>query len=207
MCGRYYVDDETAREIERLVEEVDAKMRLKQGNGDVLPSQEAVVIRGREAVPSDGILRPEQKELLCADRMRWGYSSPKDNRLLINARAETAKDRLLFAQDVRYHRIAVPAAGFYEWDSDHNRASFTARQGAILFLAGFYRYEVKEKRFIILTTAANESMAPVHDRMPVMIERSELRQWIYGEQYLDMFLQRKQAQLCCRREYEQLRLF
>ena len=46
MCGRYYVDDETAREIEKVVREVDAKLR-KERMGDIYPSQTAAVLTGK----------------------------------------------------------------------------------------------------------------------------------------------------------------
>ena len=45
MCGRYYVDDETAREIEKLVRELDRKLQIER-TGDIRPSQRVAVIRG-----------------------------------------------------------------------------------------------------------------------------------------------------------------
>lgn len=194
MCGRYYVDEDTAKEIERLADEADAVLRRKERK-DVHPSEQAVVIRG---------FSPDQGKGLCAEAMKWGYLSERDGRLLINARAETARERPMFAEDVRYRRIVIPAAGFYEWDRDKNKAVFTDRQGSPLFLAGFYRKERKEKQFMILTAAANESMAPVHDRMPLLLERDEIRRWIYEDGQTEQFLSRKQKLLRCQREYEQL---
>ena len=51
MCGRYYVDDDTAREIEKLVREVDSKVK-NQGSMDIHPSESAVVLTGRRPVLS-----------------------------------------------------------------------------------------------------------------------------------------------------------
>lgn len=48
MCGRYYVDDDTAREIEKVVREVDEKLR-RERRGDIYPSQSATVITGRKS--------------------------------------------------------------------------------------------------------------------------------------------------------------
>ena len=48
MCGRYYVDDDTAREIEKVVREVDEKLR-RERRGDIYPSQSAAVITGRKS--------------------------------------------------------------------------------------------------------------------------------------------------------------
>ena len=76
MCGRYYVDDDTAREIEKVVREVDDKLR-RECRGDVYPSQSATVITGR-------------KPHLLAEEMSWGFPQYQKKGLLINARAETA---------------------------------------------------------------------------------------------------------------------
>lgn len=45
MCGRYYVDDETAREIEKLVRDLDRKLQIER-TGDVFPSQNAMILKG-----------------------------------------------------------------------------------------------------------------------------------------------------------------
>ena len=58
MCGRYYVDDETAREIEKIVRNLDRKLHVER-TGDIRPSQRAAVIRG-------------ENEHLMADCMAWG---------------------------------------------------------------------------------------------------------------------------------------
>ena len=47
MCGRYYVDDETAREIEKLVRDLDRKLQIER-TGDVFPAQNATIIKGQE---------------------------------------------------------------------------------------------------------------------------------------------------------------
>ena len=49
MCGRYYVDDETAREIEKLVRDLDRKLQIER-TGDVVPSQNAMILKGRETI-------------------------------------------------------------------------------------------------------------------------------------------------------------
>lgn len=60
----------------------------------------------------------------------------------------------------------IPAAGFYEWSRQKEKNTFYRKDGKPLYLAGFYDRFDKEDRFVILTTVANASMRPVHDRMP-----------------------------------------
>ena len=71
MCGRYYVDDETAREIEKIVRQLDRKLLIK---GEIYPGQKASVI-AREA--GEAVLR----------QMEWGYPAPQNKGLVINARS------------------------------------------------------------------------------------------------------------------------
>lgn len=59
MCGRYYVDDETAREIEKIVRDLDKKLRIER-TGDIRPSDAALVLSQRE-------------QHLTAERMNWGF--------------------------------------------------------------------------------------------------------------------------------------
>ena len=71
-------------------------------------------------------------------------------------------------------------------------------------LAGFYREEQGVPRYTILTTEANGSMIKVHDRMPVMIGRDEIRPWIEDDAKLPDFLGREQKPLVCEQESGQM---
>src|SRR5699024_9435651 len=106
-----------------------------------------------------------------------GYPAPGSSGLVINARAETVLEKKLFQNGIRNHRSVVPAAGFYEWN--RNREKYSFRQGnAALYMAGFEDIFENEHRFVILTTAANASMEPVHDRMPLILEENQIKDWI-----------------------------
>ena len=77
----------------------------------------------------------------------------------------------------------------------------------VLFMAGFYNRFQDEDHFIILTTQANESVSPVHHRMPLILERSELEDWVYEDTFLEFALHKKPPQLVRRQDYEQQSLF
>lgn len=72
MCGRYYVDDETSREIEKIVRKLDQRLKIEHGQ-DIHPSESAV------------ILTKECKEV-AARQMQWGFPGFQGKGLLINAR-------------------------------------------------------------------------------------------------------------------------
>ena len=193
MCGRYYVDDETAREIEKLVRDLDRKLQIER-TGDVFPAQNATIIKGQE-------------HHLAAEQMRWGFPGFEKGKLLINARAETALERPTFRESVQDRRCIIPARGFYEWNKSKEKFTFERKETPVLFMAACYnRYEGQE-RFVILTTDANSSVAPVHNRMPLILEPEELGDWVLDDQATESLLHKTPVLLEQRAEYEQMRLF
>ena len=193
MCGRYYVDDETAREIEKLVRDLDRKLKMER-TGDIYPSQSATVIA-------------EKARHLTAEQMRWGFPGFEKGKLLINAKAETALERPTFRESVRHRRCVIPARGFYEWNKSKEKYTFERKETPVLFMAGCYnRYEDQE-RFVILTTDANPSVAPVHNRMPLILEPEELKDWVLDDQATEYLLHKTPVLLEKGAEYEQMRLF
>ncbi|MCI5648694.1 MAG: SOS response-associated peptidase [Fusicatenibacter sp.] len=193
MCGRYYVDDETAREIEKVVREAEAKLQICH-RGDICPSSHAAVLTGK-------------KPQLTAEEMIWGFPNDQRKGLLINARAESVLEKRTFRDSVLHRRCIIPARQFYEWDSDRNRVTFSREDSSVLFMAGCYQMFQNQERFVILTTQANVSVEKVHDRMPVILEPKELEDWIYDDEYLEFALRKTPVLLKHDQEYEQLNLF
>lgn len=193
MCGRYYVDDETAREIEKLVRDLDRRLKMER-TGDVFPSQNAMILKG-------------EGNHLAAEQMRWGFPGFEKGKLLINARAETALERPTFRESVQDRRCIIPARGFYEWNKSKEKFTFERKETPVLFMAGCYnRYEGQE-RFVILTTEANPSVASVHNRMPLILEPEELKDWVLDDGATEYLLHKTPVMLEHRAEYEQMRLF
>ncbi|MGQ0607941.1 MAG: SOS response-associated peptidase [Chloroflexota bacterium] len=120
---------------------------------------------------------------------RWGFrpfwadDERKAAQSRINARAETAWDSPAFGRSLRTRRCIVPADAFYEWD---RRASprqpyaiGPAVDGEMLALAGIWSpIHGDDPTAAIMTTAPNELLAPVHDRMPVLLERDAFDIWL-----------------------------
>ncbi|MDM9629176.1 SOS response-associated peptidase [Rhizobium sp. S152] len=187
MCGRYAltVSPEELKEILGIMELEDFPARY-----NIAPTQPILV------VASDG---PQERGSNLPDRravlVRWGFTpgwvkDPKQFPLLINARSETAIEKASFRAAMRHRRVLIPASGFYEWHrpSKESGASSQAywikpRHGGVVAFAGLMETwssadgsEVDTGA--ILTTAANASIAPIHDRMPVVIKPEDFSRWL-----------------------------
>ena len=123
--------------------------------------------------------------------LRWGLmpswaKDPAIGNRLINARAETVREKPSFRNSFRRHRCLIPASGFYEWlRQERGKQPFYVRMrdARIFAFAGLWdRWESPEKVLIesctILTTAANAVLAPIHDRMPVILPAGEYARWL-----------------------------
>lgn len=108
---------------------------------------------------------------------------------------------------IESRRTVVPAASFYEWNSEKDKFTFTRKDNKRLYLAGFYDLFEQEERFVIITTKANHSMHPVHDRMPLIINSDMIHDWIFENDRINELLHTEPAALDRRIEYEQLTFF
>ena len=193
MCGRYYMERGTWDHVRRDFAEIGAMPDLRPG--DIVPSADA-----------PALILNEQRRLRAVSFI-WGFPGFDQKRLLINARAESIREKPVFSDSILSRRCVLPAAGFYEWDHEKQKCTFTQPGRPVIYLAGIWRPYGEEKRFVIITREANASMLPVHDRMPLMIEAGDVREWLGDLQKADRYLHNALPELNCRREYEQLSLF
>ena len=132
------------------------------------------------------------------DLLRWGLIPPwaKDEKFgwrTINARGETVAAKPAFRSAFKRRRCIVPVSGFYEWRAPPSDAPkqtpkqpfyITPRAGPILALAGLWeRWSggadgASLETFTIVTTEANAGMAPLHDRMPVILSPETYDLWL-----------------------------
>ena len=200
MCGRYYVDDDTAGEIEKLVRQVDERMGQDAAAGRPLQAKD---IHPSDVAP---VLIAEGQSISCRWQ-KWGFPGFHGKQLIFNARSESALEKKMFRESVERRRIAVPAAWFYEWNKSKEKNIFYRKGLPVLYMAGFYNCYQDEDRFVILTTEANDSMRPVHDRMPLVLERDEIQRWLGEDQLVEAFLKKTPPLLERRTEFEQMSLF
>lgn len=187
MCGRYALYGPISRAVAQFDLAYDDFERIPRDAPDpfawadrynIAPTQFAPVIHGVD----------ERRELLVA---RWGLlpswvKEPGERAHPINARIETAAEKPMFRHAFRRARILVPASGFYEWKPgpDFKRPYFIRPAGgeAMFGFGGLLeRWSGPDGdvlSFAILTTAANELMRPIHDRMPVIIQSQDYAAWL-----------------------------
>ena len=192
MCCRYYYDQKKAN---RILEElhIDPYHGDDCPDGEITPGSRALMITGdgRRAVSSAAT---------------WGFPN-RDGRLVINGCSETVSEKHMFAEAAMTRRCLLPAEHFYEWDRDRNRVTFYDGSHPVIFLAGLWSIYNGAVRFVVLTTAANESMKPVHDRMPLMIAPCDIAGWLSDTSYALGYHQNMMPHLETVRENEQMKLF
>jgi putative SOS response-associated peptidase YedK len=129
------------------------------------------------------------------DLMKWGLvplwaKDPKIGSQMINARCETVAEKPAFRQAIKYRRCIVPAGGFYEWvppavEGGRNQPLYIhMADGSLMCFAGLWEQwkRPEEENFLetftILTTKANDLVAPIHDRMPVILQPEDYGLWL-----------------------------
>ncbi len=126
-------------------------------------------------------LRKNAAATLCSHWLHWGLRTA--HRQLANARAESVGDNPLFHTALERGRCVVPVDGFYEWHREGNSRQpwffYPAAAEEMLFLAAIGQpHDPPVPTVCLLTTAANDVMAPVHHRMPVLLNRAGLDRWL-----------------------------
>ncbi len=123
--------------------------------------------------------------------MRWGfipqwYDTPGAGPLLINARSETIAEKPAFKAAVRARRCLIVASGFYEWHRIKGQTPqpfyVTRTDGAPMAMAGIWQDWDKGDTPVtgcaVVTCGANADMAPVHDRLPVILDKPDWPLWL-----------------------------
>lgn len=177
MCGRYTlaaIDPAAVRGRFPIGESVDIRCRYNVAPGDDV----LAVTTDREGAPRGELLQ-------------WGLVPPwakTPGRRPINARAETVNERPTFRTAFTRFRCLIPADGFYEWragESGRKEAFHISWSAEELFaFAGIWSVWRQSddapavRSCAILTTVPNEAVAPLHDRMPVILPREAEAAWL-----------------------------
>ncbi len=176
MCGRFEIHS-TIEIIAKLFA-IDSITFDIRPNYNIAPSQNVVV------VARDG----KKNHLLSC---RWGFVPQWSRELktgftMINAKAETVADSKTYKPAFENHRCLVVADGFYEWkkqDRTKIPMYIHLRSGNPMGFAGLYnRWTSPEGEEIftctVIVTDANKILAPIHERMPVILNREKFGQWL-----------------------------
>lgn len=181
MCGRYTLIANTEA-IALLFELPPFDERLAVPRYNIAPTQPIVVVRqgpkGRELVPMRWGLIP------------WWAKDPKTLPLMINARAESLSEKPAYRDPFKYRRCLVPASGFYEWQARERGPkqpyAVLPADGGLIAFAGLWETwhgadgsEIDSA--VIVTTEASRPLAPIHERMPVVLEAKDFQTWLSPE--------------------------
>ncbi|MBI2513046.1 MAG: SOS response-associated peptidase [Opitutae bacterium] len=169
MCTRYSLHD------------LPAFQRLLKRFGLKMPAELRAIYNATLTTRMPAIVK--RKGAVALEPLAFGTSLPpkvpgEKPLLLANARAETLLERGAFKDAAQHRRCLVPADGFYEWEKQGKARLphyFQRRDGDPFFFAGLWRAEtaISPPAFAIVTTTPNELVAPLHDRMPVMLSDDE----------------------------------
>ncbi|HEY1475214.1 MAG TPA: SOS response-associated peptidase [Pseudolabrys sp.] len=175
MCGRYTVTSAPAalRALFRYEEQPNFPPRY-----NIAPTQPIAIVRLVDGKRHFALVR-------------WGLlpswvKDPKTFTLLINARGESATEKPAFRAAMKRRRCLIPADGFYEWQATGERKRpfyVRAKSGAPLAFAGLWETwegpngEELETAAIV-TTSANRTLKPIHDRMPVIVPPEAFDLWL-----------------------------
>ncbi len=178
MCGRYFLDT--------LPELLAQQFRMHKypvytASHNIAPTQPMLVLRAHG----------DDNEWAW---LRWGLIPhwARDASIgakLINARGETVAEKPAFRGAFKYRRCIVPASGFYEWKPGANGKQPYAivPEGEPCFgFAGLWEHWTAADGSVletgsVLTTSANALMAPIHERMPVILHQDDYQSWIHAE--------------------------
>ena len=173
------------------------QLPLFQPRYNIAPTQDILVVRAEA--------KSGEREVAM---LRWGLipvwaKGPQGGPPLINARAETVDEKSTFRHALRRRRCLIPADGFFEWQQSPGVTSRGKKQPYLihrrddgpLAFAGLWdswiskgsmrmtgadgkREPLRIESCTILTTAANATLAPLHDRMPVILLPSDYERWL-----------------------------
>jgi putative SOS response-associated peptidase YedK len=185
MCGRYYIDIDH-KEFKRIIEEAEKNIYKECSTGEIYPSNIAPIYIEDEH---------NMKPILA----KWGLPKYDGNGIVINARVETLSKRPMFKNLVDRSRCVVPASAFYEWkDEEGNKKDKYAfkKPDSLIYMAGLYdtveqsgsrqmsmfgHEQVMDICYTIITKEADSSVSPIHDRMPLIIEKCEIEDYLEGK--------------------------
>ena len=193
MCTWFYAEEKSlsffinkAQKLPLAFSIMKAMSKSMMMSGDIRPTDMAAV------------LAPNKLGNMAVFPMIWGFTHEATSKPIINCRVETADQKSLWKDSWFRRRCVIPASWYYEWGISPSEIGFHNEneqhkikkekyaiqpEGAeITYLAGLYRFEehrgIQIPMFTVLTREAVAPVSSIHDRMPLILGKDSLREWI-----------------------------
>lgn len=193
MCTWFYADYkplsaiiDKAQQLPLADSIMNAMSKSKAMSGNIRPTDMAAVIA------------PNKQGNMAVFPMIWGFTHESTSKPLINCRIETADQKPLWKDSWFRRRCVIPASWYYEWGIPPSEVGYhnaneqhkikkekyaIQPEGAeITYLAGLYRFEehrgIQIPMFTVLTREAVAPVSSIHDRMPLILGKDSLSEWI-----------------------------
>ena len=173
MCGRFALKN-PGQQLKQFYNTANAVEY--QARYNIAPSLPVITIHGT----------PAGERLM--ELMRWGLvpswsKDPAIGNKMINARAETVEEKPSYRTSFKRRRCIVPASGFFEWHTKTREPYYFSLGEAPLSMAGLWdKWASPDGSELlsctIITTIANKVLAPIHERMPVILDQDALEVWL-----------------------------
>lgn len=184
MCTRYALE----KDLPELKEIADEVLQSLLAQRFVATHARPIVTSG-EVRPTDivPVIAPNAKGLKTVFPMQWGFLNKDNKRTLFNARVETAGEKPTFRDAWQSHRCIIPASYYFEWahfkspdgrEKTGDRFAIQPSGCTLTWLCGLYRIENGYPVFVILTKAPTVELSKIHDRMPLMLPKDRIEDWI-----------------------------
>jgi len=179
MCGRYSpLAEEEIIEVRTIFEGIPLMIER-----DEIGSRAEIL---REVAPTNRVpIITSDNGILAFEYGKFGFAKWDGMGVIINARGETVTEKPMFKSHAYARRCVIPTSGYFEWKAVAGRRKIkhiikdTHRK--LLFMAGLYREGKIGREFVIITKDPVESIAAIHDRMPVILQVDQLEEWLSGE--------------------------
>ena len=186
MCTRFYVEAEPFAPL------ITKAQKLSLADSIMRQCSRPITMSG-EMRPTDvaAILAPNKEGKAAVFQTIWGFSHEAVTVPIVNCRIENADKKELWKDSWYRRRCVVPCSWYFEWEhfTDRNGKKQTGakyliqeKESHITYLAGLYRIEerngIQVPVFSIITRDAVGDLKQIHDRMPVILKKDDVVEWI-----------------------------
>lgn len=162
--------------------------RYEDDDKEIFPSEEVKVLISH-------------KNKIGYIRSSWGFKI--NGKIVFNAKCETLYEKKMFKN---LKHCIIKADKYFEWDDSHHKICFSSKKDEPLYMAGLIRKVDHHLEHTIITTKPNQSVQGIHTRMPLILKKDSIREWLFDINSKEI-LKTIPEELKVSRNIEQIMLF